>query len=87
VVKLLLDAGVGINIQEYWEALQAAAYNGKEALVQLLVEKGTGNNAQNGPIGDALQLGCIKGSVAVVDRLLRAVPSPNVNYLCYGGMV
>jgi hypothetical protein len=38
-VKLLLDAGVSINIQEYWEALQTAAYNGKEAPVQLLVEK------------------------------------------------
>lgn len=88
-VKPLLDAGVSINTQEYWEALQAAAYNGKEAPVQLLVEKGTGNNAQiqNDPYGDALQLGSIKGGVAVVDRLLRAVLSPNVNYHRYGGTV
>jgi hypothetical protein len=29
-------------------------------------------------------LGCIKGIVAVVDRLLRAVVSPNNNYRRYG---
>jgi ankyrin repeat protein len=31
-VKLLLDVGVSINTREYWEALQAAAYNGKEGV-------------------------------------------------------
>jgi hypothetical protein len=77
-VELLLDAGASINTQEYWEALQAAAYNGKEALVQPLVGKGTGNNAQNDPYRDALQPGCIKRSIAVAGRLLRAVLSPRV---------
>jgi ankyrin repeat protein len=33
VVKLLLEAGVNINTQEYGNALQDAAYNDKEVLV------------------------------------------------------
>jgi len=33
VVKLLLEVGVNINNQEYGKALQAAVYNGMEALV------------------------------------------------------
>ena len=88
-MKLLLDGGVSINTEEYWETLQAAAYNGNETPVQLLVENGSGNNAQiqNDPYGDALQLGYIKGSVAVVNHPLRAVLSPKVNYHRYGRMV
>jgi ankyrin repeat protein len=77
VVKLLLEAGIIMNTQEYENVVQVAAYNGKEALVHLLVERGTGINAQSDKYGDALQLGCIKGHIAIVDNLVHAGADPN----------
>lgn len=45
--------------------------------MQLLVEKGTVNNDQTNKYRDALQLGCIKSHIAIVDHLIRAGADPN----------
>jgi ankyrin repeat protein len=78
VVKLLVDYGVPISTKrkEYGIALQRVVYDNKEDLVKLLVEKEIGLNGWE--YGDALQLACIRGYIAIVDHLLRAGVNPNM---------
>ena len=53
VVATLLNSGAEVNAQggHYGNALQAASYDGHEAVVKLLLEKGADVEAQDGQYG------------------------------------
>ncbi|CUS06945.1 unnamed protein product, partial [Tuber aestivum] len=70
---------VNVNAQggEYGNALQAAAANGNEAVVGLLLERGADVNAQGGGYGNALQAAALNGNESVVGLLLER--GANVN--------
>ena len=71
-VTKILDHGADINAQggEYDNALQAAAAEGDEAIVQLLLERGADINGQGGKYGNALQAAAACGDEAKVRLLL-----------------
>jgi hypothetical protein len=56
---------------QFGSALQAASWNGHEAVIRLLLAKGAEVNAQGGYYGDALQAASREGYVAVVQLLLE----------------
>ncbi|CUS12929.1 unnamed protein product, partial [Tuber aestivum] len=55
----------------YGNALQAAAGEGNESVVQLLLERGAEVNAQGGEFGNALQAAAGEGNESVVQLLLE----------------
>jgi ankyrin repeat protein len=55
----------------YGTALQAAAVKGKEAIVEMLLEKGAYVNAQGGLFGTALQAAAAEGDEEIVAMLLE----------------
>ena len=57
--------------------LQAAAYNGEHILIQLLTGKEVNLDVQSDVFEDALQIGCIKGYMAVVEQLICRSANPN----------
>ena len=69
---LLLEKGADINVQggRHGGALQAAAFRGHEATVQLLLNKGACVNAQGGRYGNPLQAACFSASQTVRQLLL-----------------
>ncbi|KAL4745563.1 ankyrin repeat-containing domain protein [Aspergillus terricola var. indicus] len=64
--------GADTNTQggEYSNALQAAAYEGYQEIVQLLLYKGADINAQGGFYGNALQAAVSEGLQDIVQLLL-----------------
>jgi ankyrin repeat protein len=74
VVELLLDNGVDVNINAhgalYGNALYAASERGYEAVVKMLLDKGTDVNARGGGYSNALQAASSRGHKAVVQLLL-----------------
>jgi ankyrin repeat protein len=79
VVKLLVETGAVVNAhdREYRNMLQAAAYNGKHILMQLLTGNEIDPDVQSDMFQDALQLGCIKGHMTVVEQLISLGANPN----------
>ena len=76
IVKLLLQMGADVNAQggQYNNALQAAASEGREAIVVLLLENGANVHAESiddYDIGNALQAASGGGHEAVVRQLLK----------------
>jgi len=53
---MLLDKGADINTQgrRYSNALQIAAFEGHQKIVQMLLDKGSDVNTQGGEYGNAL---------------------------------
>ena len=76
LTELVLEAANASVIDEistkskYGFALQVAAFHGREAIVQLLLDKGADVNAQGGRFGNALQAASHRGYVAIVQLLL-----------------
>lgn len=68
----LLDMGALVNAQggEYGNALQAASWQGNEALVRLLLEKGVDVHAVGGHYGNALEAATSEAKKVVVRLLL-----------------
>lgn len=73
-MRLLLDKGANINAQGgiYFNALQAAAFNGQAKAAQLLLDKGADFNARGGHYGNALRAASENGHIQVVQLLLEA---------------
>ena len=71
-VQALVENGVDMNAQEgvYGNSLQAASYDGHEAVVSMLLEKGADVNAKGGKYGNALQAASYMGYEAIMDLLL-----------------
>jgi ankyrin repeat protein len=70
--QLLREKGADVNVPggEYGNALQAASFQGHEAVVRMLVDNGADINAQGGKYGNALQAASRQGHKAVVRMLL-----------------
>ena len=85
-MQLLLEKGADVNAQggEYGNALQAAMWEGCEAVVQLLLEKGADINAQGGKYGNALQAASWEGHEAVLQLLLEKGADVNAQDGQYG---
>ncbi|EMR87690.1 putative ankyrin repeat-containing protein [Botrytis cinerea BcDW1] len=69
---------------DYGNALQAASYEGHEAVVKLLLEAKADVNAQGGYYGNALQAASYEGNEAVVKLLLEAKADVNAQGGYYG---
>jgi ankyrin repeat protein len=71
---MLLDKGAEVNAQggRYGNALQAALFKGRQAVVKMLLDKGAEANAQGGFYGNALQAASVRGHEQVVKMLLNA---------------
>ncbi|KAL4995400.1 purine and uridine phosphorylase [Aspergillus recurvatus] len=69
----IIEIGADINAQggEYGNALQAAAYEGYQEIVHLLLNRGADINAQGGRYGNALQAAAYKGYQEIVHLLLK----------------
>ncbi|CUS10752.1 unnamed protein product, partial [Tuber aestivum] len=81
--KLLVNRGVdtvNANAQGGYHsnALQAAAYQGNESVVRLLLEHGAEVNVQGGNYGNALQAAAYQGNESVVRLLLKHGAEVNV---------
>ena len=72
-MKLLLKNGADVNTQdgEYGNALQAASYRGRWAIVKLLLDAGADVNAQGGRYGNALHAASGGGHETIVKLLLE----------------
>ncbi|KAJ6102932.1 hypothetical protein N7486_005359 [Penicillium sp. IBT 16267x] len=72
-VRLLLDLGADVNIQEsqHETALYAAAAGGYIEIVRLLLEKGAEINTRGGEYGTALQAAASSGHTEIVRLLLE----------------
>lgn len=72
LIQLLIDKGadVGIEQEQYNEALQAAAYGGYEEMIQPLLDRGADINAKSGKYGNALYAAAYKGRKRIVQLLL-----------------
>jgi ankyrin repeat protein len=68
----------------YGNALQAAAFDGSIAVVELLLGQGANINAQGGMYGNALQAAAFDGSIAVVELLLGQGANINAQGGMYG---
>ena len=73
-MQLLLDNGADVNALGglYGNALQAAASDGNQAVVQLLLKNGAEVNAQGGAYGNALQAAACAGRKELLKLLLEA---------------
>ena len=71
----MLENGAEVNAEgaEYGNALQAASYNGYEAIVKVLLENGAEVNTTGGKFGNALQAASYRGKETIVKLLLTAV--------------
>jgi ankyrin repeat protein len=63
---------------KYGHALQAAAFAGRDTIVQLLIERGADVNAQGGVYGGALQAVTVGGHNVIALLLETAAMVPNV---------
>ena len=74
ITCLLINRGANVNEQShtvlYGNALQAAAFYGKENTVQLLLHEGADVNVQGGCFGNALQAAAYDGNKSIVQLLL-----------------
>lgn len=57
-------------IYRYGTALTAAAYDGSDGIVQILLENGADVNKQGGDYGNALQAAAFNGNLDIVQKLL-----------------
>ena len=73
VAQRLLENDADVNAQggKYGNALQAASYQGSEAIVKLLIESGADINAQGRFYSSVLQAASYRGSEAVVKLLIE----------------
>ena len=69
---------------KYGNALHAALYRGKEAVVKMLLENGAEVNAEGGEYGNALQTASQKGNEAIVKLLLENGADVNAKGGKYG---
>jgi ankyrin repeat protein len=81
MVKLLLDKGATINIQDESgnTALHYASANGKKDMVKLLLEKGADASVVNAKEQKAIDYSNIKGYNEITELLLKFSPSNTVN--------
>jgi ankyrin repeat protein len=79
VAQLLLEAKATFNTQEryYWAMLEEAAFNGRSIFLQLLTVKEVNSDTLSYTFEDLLQLGCITGHMAAVERILCLGANPN----------
>ncbi|CAG9987604.1 unnamed protein product [Clonostachys byssicola] len=86
MVKLLLQAGSGIDEQEgkHGTALQAASKRGNLDLLPLLLGENAAVNAFGGQFGTALQAAVSSGHDHIIDTLLKAGADINVEGGCRG---
>lgn len=88
VVKLLLDKGAKLNMQdEDSNMLQTAAASGHELIVMALLNKFADVNAQGGFYGSALQAASAEGHELVVKRLLDRGADVNAEGGFYGNSI
>lgn len=90
LTELLLDNGV--NIDEFSSgmcgfALQIAAANGNESLMQLLLDRGADINIQGGYFGSALQAAVINGNESHVQLLLDRGADVNIQGGFHGSAI
>jgi len=80
-IKELLKVSADANVQggHYDNALQAAASEGHETVVQLPVDRGADVNTQGSKYGNALQTAALKGSEAVARLLVDRGANINAN--------
>jgi hypothetical protein len=86
-VRAFLNTKVDIDAQGdeiYGNPLQVASYEGYEAVVGLLLEKGADVNTQGGHYGNALQAASFKGHEPVVRLLLEKGADVNAQGGHYG---
>lgn len=79
VVRALLDAGATVN-HDGWAPLHYAAFEGREAALEMLIAAGADVNALAPNKATALMLAARNGHVGVVRRLL-AMPQIDLNAL------
>ncbi|RYP53073.1 hypothetical protein DL768_001850 [Monosporascus sp. mg162] len=72
------DAQAQIACGYYGTALQAASYNGRKDIVQLLLEKGADVKIQGGNYGTALQAASYNGHKDIVQLLLEKGANVNI---------
>ena len=88
VVKLLLDRGAKLNMQdESCNMLQTAAATGHELIVKALLSKFVNVNAQGGFYGNALQAASAEGHELLVQLLLDNGADVNAEGGFYGNSV
>ncbi|CZR67570.1 uncharacterized protein PAC_17469 [Phialocephala subalpina] len=80
IVKLLLDRGANINVQEHFRgsALHAAVYRENKSTVQLLLDRGADVNAQGGYVGSALQAAVYYRNKSILQLLIDRGAQVNV---------
>ncbi|KAJ5909525.1 hypothetical protein N7504_004168 [Penicillium tannophilum] len=80
VVRVLLDAGADVNVQDRWPftALQAASRSGSQQVVQMLLDNGADVNAKHGYINTALQAASARGHQSIVEVLLNQGADVNI---------
>ena len=86
VAQLLLENDADVNARggKYGNALQAASYQGSEAIVQLLIENGADINAQGGEYGTALQAASYRGHETIVELLIECGADISAQGVEYG---
>jgi ankyrin repeat protein len=89
VVRLILDAGVDLQLRDYSCVLEAACMSGSTAMVELLLSKasalGTQKTVVYGIPEDALTTACRAGSESIVELLLGRGDDPWNAILYYLG--
>jgi ankyrin repeat protein len=93
LVRLLLEKGVDVNevaanrMEERMTALQAAARNGWESIVLLLLDNGANIDATSSGCGSALQTASLNGHTGVVKLLVKRNASLTLSDVTFGGVL
>ncbi|KAF9480554.1 hypothetical protein BDN70DRAFT_856548, partial [Pholiota conissans] len=87
IVRYLLDSeAVDVNAEggDYYTALQAASFEGRHEIVELLLERGAEVNLQGGEYGNALQAASFRGHEVIIELLLAEGADVNAQGGKYG---
>lgn len=89
VVKLLVEKGANVNLSvgkkhSYDYALTAAAFNGEDSIIEVLIKAGADVNNQGGKWATALQAAAAEGNEDSCELLLKNGADPNIVGGIYG---